>query len=156
LATTVAVDQGRRGRRELEARQTLARGTRDGLDPRGVVGPVSRAARERLASLEFSAPTATLIDGDGRRQTPWTSDPAEIREYTFGRQVTEPYDLTRSILVGLREFAPDRVVLPGPGNTLGGVVGQVLVEEGWRGVRSKSDFQVAQSSDAPIVESMRR
>ncbi|MEO0651077.1 MAG: ACP S-malonyltransferase [Planctomycetota bacterium] len=120
------------------------------------VEPVSRAARERLASLEFSAPTATLIDGDGRRQTPWTSDPAEIREYTFGRQVTEPYDLTRSILVGLREFAPDRVVLPGPGNTLGGIVGQVLVEEGWRGVRSKSDFQVAQSSDAPIVESMRR
>ena len=120
------------------------------------VEPVSRAARERLADLEFSRPTATLIDGDGRRQSPWTSSPTEIRDYTFGRQVVAPYDLTRSVLVGLREYAPERVVLPGPGNTLGGIVGQVMAREGWRGIRTKADFQALQGGDAPLVESMRR
>ncbi|MHC4263361.1 MAG: ACP S-malonyltransferase [Planctomycetota bacterium] len=121
-----------------------------------LVEPVSRAARERLAGLEFGTPTATLIDGDGRRHTPWSSDPTELREYTFGQQVVAPYDLTTSILVGMREYAPDRVVLPGPGNTLGGVVGQCLIAESWRGVHSKADFQTLQSSEEPLVESMRR
>lgn len=121
-----------------------------------LVEQVSREARQRLASLEFGAPTTTLIDGDGRRHTPWSSDPAELGEYTFGRQVTAPYDLSSSIFVGLREYAPDRVVLPGPGNTLGGVVAQVAIAEGWRGLSSKADFQALQASDEPLVESMRR
>ena len=56
--------------------------------------------------------------------------------------------------VALREFAPETVVLPGPGNTLGGIVGQVLAAEGWRGVRSKADFLEMQSGSAPFVVSM--
>jgi acyl transferase domain-containing protein len=121
-----------------------------------LVEPVGRAARERLESLDFARPSATLIDGDGRRHTPWSSDPAEIRAYTFGRQVIAPYDLTASIRVGLCEYAPDRVVLPGPGNPLGGVVAQVLIAERWRGLATKADFQALQAGDRPLVESMRR
>ncbi len=56
--------------------------------------------------------------------------------------------------VALREFAPDRLVLPGPGNTLGSIVGQVLIAERWGGLRSKGDFQALQATAAPIVESM--
>jgi [acyl-carrier-protein] S-malonyltransferase len=70
--------------------------------------------------------------------------------------VTAPYDLSSSIFVGLREYAPDRVVLPGPGNTLGGVVAQVAIAEGWRGLSSKAEFQALQASDEPLIESMRR
>lgn len=117
---------------------------------------VSAAASERLADLRFRAPRTTLIDGRGQRWTPWSSDPEALREYTLRTQVTTPYDLTRALRVLLREHAPARLVLPGPGNTLGGVCGQILVREGWRGIRSREDFTRVQESDAPIVESLGR
>jgi [acyl-carrier-protein] S-malonyltransferase len=117
---------------------------------------VSDEARARLSDLSFQRPIATLIDGRGRQHSPWSADPDTLRDYTFGAQVTEPYDLSASLRVLLREFAPDRVVLPGPGNTLGGILGQVLVSEGWSGIRSKADFQAVQASDSPLVESVRR
>ena len=121
-----------------------------------LVQSVADAARARLGELEFGAPRVTLIDGLGRRFTPWSSDAQAIADYTFGTQVVAPYDLTASIRVGLREFAPDRVILPGPGNTLGGVVAQVAIGERWRGLDSKTAFSALQKSDEPLVESMRR
>jgi len=116
--------------------------------------PVSQAARVALAGLQFSAPRTTLIDGRGRRHTPWSTDVAALAEYTIGAQVTAPYDFTATVRVALRELAPDRLVLPGPGNTLGGVVGQVLCEERWQGLRAKADFVAAQGSPHPLVDSM--
>jgi hypothetical protein len=120
------------------------------------VASVAERARERLSDLVFERPTATLIDGFGRRHSPWSADTDELRRYTLGAQVTEPYDLSASLRVLLREFAPDRIVLPGPGNTLGGVVGQALVRERWRGIDSRAAFTAAQAGDAPPIESMRR
>ncbi|MEM6673907.1 MAG: ACP S-malonyltransferase [Planctomycetota bacterium] len=117
---------------------------------------VAEAAAREFASLPFERPGVTLIDGRGRRFTPWSTDVDELRAYTLGHQVTEPYDFTASVRVGLREFAPDRIVLPGPGNTLGGIVGQVMAAEGWRGVQTKDDFLALQDSDEPFVESTGR
>jgi hypothetical protein len=116
--------------------------------------PVSDAARVALADLEFHVPHTTLIDGRGRRHTPWSTDVATLADYTFRAQVTTPYDFTATVRVALRELAPDRLVLPGPGNSLGGVVGQVLCEERWRGIRSKADFAAVQASEQPQVDSM--
>jgi [acyl-carrier-protein] S-malonyltransferase len=115
---------------------------------------VAEAAAARLADLDFRPPRTTLIDGRGRRFTPWSTDPAELARYTFEDQVVTPYDFTRSVRVALREHAPDRLVCPGPGNTLGGVTGQILVEEGWRGIRSKEDFERVQQGGEPILISM--
>ncbi|RMG46575.1 MAG: hypothetical protein D6718_05395 [Acidobacteria bacterium] len=117
---------------------------------------VAEAARERLSGLAFRPPDVTLVDGRGCRHTPWSGDPAGLREYTLGAQIVETYDLTCSVRVMLREYAPDAVVLPGPGNTLGGVVGQIMIEEGYRGLSSKSDFDAAQRGTAPPVVSMGR
>jgi hypothetical protein len=47
-------------------------------------------------------------------------------------------------------------VLPGPGNPLGSIAGQIVIAEGWRGIRSRSDFDATQQSPVPIVHSMRR
>ncbi len=121
-----------------------------------LVAAVCDEARERLGDLAWRPPTVPLIDGRGRVFTPWSTDLDELAAYTLGTQVREPYDLTASVRVLLCEYAPDRIVLPGPGNTLGGVIGQVLIAEGWRSIRSKADFQAVQSSDNPIVESLRR
>lgn len=116
--------------------------------------PVAEQARSQLARLAFRAPQTTLIDGRGVRWTPWSIDVAALAAYTLGAQVVEPYDFTLSVRVALREHAPDLLVLPGPGNTLGGVCGQILVAEGWRGLRSKTDFERIQQSERPIVLSL--
>ncbi len=120
-----------------------------------LAGVAERAALE-LADLEFRPPGTPLIDGRGARFTPWTTDPSELRAYTLGAQVTTPYRFTTSVRVALREYAPDMLALPGPGNTLGGVCGQILVAEGWRGLASRADFERVQEGDRPPVWSMRR
>ena len=121
-----------------------------------LVHAVSERAHFRLAALTFERPEVTLIDGRGLRFTPWSADLAEMRAYTLGAQVDTPYDFTASVRVALHEYAPDHLVLPGPGNTLGGVCGQILIELGWRGIDSRAAFDEVQGSDAPMIVSMRR
>jgi malonyl CoA-acyl carrier protein transacylase len=121
-----------------------------------LVQSVAERAREQLSRLEFRAPRITLIDGRGARFTPWSTDVRALVEYTLGAQIVTPYDFTRSVRVALREHAPEHLVCPGPGNTLGGVCGQILIAEGWRGIRSREDFDRVQSSEQPILISMRR
>jgi [acyl-carrier-protein] S-malonyltransferase len=117
---------------------------------------VAERAREKMAKLRFRAPEVALVDGRGVRWSPWSADEGELARYTLGEQVVAPFDFTRCVRVVLREHAPERLVLPGPGNSLGGVCGQVLAMEGWRGVRSKGDFEALQAGEEPAVVSMRR
>lgn len=117
---------------------------------------VATRAGASLAGLGWRAPRTTLVDGRGVRTTPWSCDPAALCDYTLGEQVVAPYDFTRSLRVLLREHAPDELVLPGPGNSLGGVCGQVLVAERWRGIASRADFEALQSGPDALVRSMRR
>lgn len=121
-----------------------------------LVARVSELAFERLAQVEFRTPDTTLVDGRGVMHTPWSCDLAALRRYTFGAQVFEPYDFGLSVKVALRELAPDELWCPGPGNTLGGTVGQVVAMEGWRGVHDKSGFATLQEGPAPLLVSMRR
>lgn len=117
---------------------------------------VSAKARERLGAMEFRAPEVTLVDGRGARFTPWSTDVEALREYTLGAQVVTPYDFGLSVRIAVREFAPEVVVLPGPGNPLGSITAQILIAEGWRGMRSRAEFEVVQGSAAPVIVSMRR
>jgi acyl transferase domain-containing protein len=117
---------------------------------------VAARAREQLARLAFRAPERTLVDGRGVRFTPGATDVEALRAYTLGAQIETPYDFTASVRVALREHAPERLVLPGPGNTLGGVCAQILIQERWRGLTSKTDFEAAQASARPTLESLRR
>lgn len=121
-----------------------------------LVRSVSEEARVRLADLAFAKPAVTLIDGRGARFTPWSTDVASLREYTLGAQVVQPYDFALSVRTALREHAPDQLVCPGPGNSLGGVCGQILIAEGWRGIKNKDEFQRAQEGTSPVLVSMRR
>ena len=43
-----------------------------------------------------------------------------------------------SMRVALREYAPDVILLPGPGETLGGVVGGIIAVDGYRGIRTRN------------------
>jgi len=113
---------------------------------------VAQKAQRQLQKIDFRAPAITLIDGRGRRHTPWSADPAEIAAYTLGEQVTTPFDFTASVRTALREYAPDMLALPGPGNSLGGPCGQVLVQQHWNGIESRADFEASPG----LVWSLRR
>jgi len=121
-----------------------------------LVAHVAEAARSTLADLAWSAPSVTLVDGRGARWTPWSTDVAALRDYTLGPQINTPYRFATSVRVILREHAPDVLVLPGPGNSLGGICGQIVVAEGFRDMRSRADFEATQSGGSPVVLSMRR
>jgi hypothetical protein len=113
-------------------------------------------AAERLAGLSWSAPNVTLVDGRGVRFTPWSTDPDELAHHTISEQPVATYDFARSLRVALREYAPDVILLPGPGSSLGEVCAQLIVAEGYRGIRSRADLEKEQAGASPILLSMRR
>ncbi|MES2640124.1 MAG: hypothetical protein V4850_11595 [Myxococcota bacterium] len=124
--------------------------------------PTSERAFADLADLGWRAPAVPLVDGRGVVFRPHHADPAAIRDYTLGAQVTDPYDFAASVRVAMREYAPDALVLLGPGGNLGGAVAQVLIAEGWRQLDSRAAFTRAQAPEGgreggvPVVLSMAR
>jgi len=115
--------------------------------------PVRERAREALADLPLTAPRVPLIDGRGQVWTPYSTDPAALWDYTLGHQLVEPYDFTRAVTVAVEEFAPDRLVVLGPGNTLTGAVAQILIQRNWCGLQDKRGFQARQERD-PVLLAM--
>ncbi len=119
-------------------------------------GDDARAAASAMGSLAWNRPSVTVVDGRGVRHTPWSADPAELARYTLETFSVSRYDLATAVRVALREHAPDVLLVPGPGGSLGAACAHLVVAEGYRGVRSRADFEEAQRSDAPLLLSMRR
>lgn len=117
--------------------------------------PVKDQARQALADLSMQPPKVPLIDGRGHIWTPWSTDPDKLWDYTLGHQLTEPYQFTTAITVAVREYAPDVLIIPGPGTTLGGAVAQSLIQANWQSLDSKDAFVKRQQED-PIVIAMGR
>ena len=120
--------------------------------------PLMHASSARAMALPaawIAGPARPMIDGRGHVWRPHSSDPDALRRYTFTTQILEPYDFTRALHVGLREYAPDRIILLGPGDTLGGAIAQTLIAIEWRGLRSKADFQEMQAAE-PFLLAMGR
>lgn len=113
-------------------------------------------AAERLSGLTWERPNVTLVDGGGRRFTPWSTDPAELERATLGEHIVSTWDFARSMRVALREYAPDVVLLAGPGSSLGAPCAQLIVAEGYRGIRSRAELDAVQAGERPILLSMRR
>jgi [acyl-carrier-protein] S-malonyltransferase len=121
--------------------------------------PLMKGSSERALALPgewIGGPDVPMIDGRGHIWRPHATDAEALRRYTFAAQILETYDFTRAIQVAVKEYAPDRIILLGPGDTLGGAIAQALIAIEWRGLRSKADFQAAQASDAPILLAMGR
>jgi hypothetical protein len=114
------------------------------------------AAAERLGGLAWDRPKVTLVDGRGTRFTPFSTDPSRLAQQTLLEQADAPYDFARAFRVALREYAPDVVLLPGPGATLGTACAQLIVAEGYRGIRSRTELEAVQAGPSPLLLSMRR
>lgn len=115
----------------------------------------SRRGLEALAGLGWQAPRIPLIDGRGNQWRPLSADPTALYRYTLETQVLETFDFSATVRVALREYAPDVLVLLGPGDTLGAAVAQVLIAERWQGIDSRDAFAQRQQDD-PLLISMAR
>jgi acyl transferase domain-containing protein len=120
-----------------------------------LMAATAERARSDLANLPIRSPAITLIGGDGAVYRPWAS-PTALWAYTLGAQIVETFDFARAIATALGELGPDVVVLPGPGDALGGAIAQILIAQRWRGLRDRADFVAMQASDRPILLAMQR
>lgn len=102
---------------------------------------------------DFGSGIIPAIDGRGRIWSPRAFDRKAIYDYTLGDQLTDTYDFTRAVQVAAADFAPDTIIVLGPGTTLGAPVIQALISSGWRGLSGKADFQTRQAEN-PILISM--
>jgi len=110
-------------------------------------------ARSDNPLSDFGVGEIPAIDGQGRIWSPRAFNRDAIYAYTLGGQLTDSYDFTRAVQVAAAEFAPDTVIVLGPGTTLGAPIAQALIASGWRGLSSKADFQARQQGE-PILISM--
>lgn len=115
--------------------------------------PVANMGRQQLPVRLFESPTLPLIDGRGHTWFPNSTDHNALWDYTLGQQVCQTYDFTLAIQHAVKEFAPDKIIITGPGNSLGGAVAQALVAIQWYGLTSKKDFVDRQKTD-PILFAM--
>ena len=111
----------------------------------------SERAVAQLPIEGFGSPGRPMVDGRGHIWRPFASRPEALHDYTFVPQILETYDFTRAVQVAVSEHAPDRIILLGPGDTLGGAIAQALIAIQWRGLRSKRDFQEMQASSPYLV-----
>ena len=113
-------------------------------------------AAARLGELGWERPKVTIVDGRGVRFTPLSADPARLADQSLVGHAEAPYDFARAFRVALREYAPDVVLLPGPGATLGTACAQLIVAEGYRGIRSRTELEAVQAGPSPLLLSMHR
>jgi malonyl CoA-acyl carrier protein transacylase len=112
--------------------------------------PMAKAA---LPQSLFTQPDIPMIDGQGNI---WRSGSAELEKlyhYTLGAQIKSTFDFSKAVEVGVKEYAPDVIIILGPGSTLGGPTAQELIKHQWEGLASKADFKQRQS-DNPYIISM--
>ncbi len=114
-----------------------------------------RQALRDLHDLQISQPTVPMIDGNGHIWRPQACSIQNLLEYTLGQQVVEVYDFSAMIQSALQHFAPDHIILLGPGSNLGGAIAQVMIDVGWQGIQNKNDF-IERQQHNPFILSMGR
>ncbi len=112
--------------------------------------PLAKAANP---VADFERGTIPLIDGTGRIWTDNAFNLADIYDYTLGEQLNRCYDFSKSVHVAATEFAPDVIIVLGPGTTLGAPTAQALIANNWRALSSKTGFVERQAVE-PVMLSM--
>jgi len=120
-----------------------------------LMAAASERALDQLAGLPWRQPALPLIDGRGAQWRPLSCDPEELCRYTLETQVLTTFDFASTVRVALHEYAPERLVLLGPGDALFSAVAQVLIAERWQGIDSREAFLERQQEE-PFVLSMAR
>jgi [acyl-carrier-protein] S-malonyltransferase len=118
-----------------------------------LMAPIAAEGQATLPASLFRDPKLPLIDGRGAIWWPGASDREALYHYTLETQVVAPYDFTRAIAIAAREFAPDLLIVTGPGTTLGGAIAQSLILADWRGLADRASFRARQNEE-PLLLSL--
>lgn len=111
----------------------------------------SKKAFEILPISLFKKPELPMVDGRGHIWQDYATDLTQLYNYTFNHQVVREFDFTKAVSVSLKEFCPDRLILLGPGNSLGGAIGQILIENRWLDIDSKAKFSETQKQNPFLI-----
>jgi len=114
---------------------------------------ISDKAMAKISQYSLAKPNIPLIDGRGYIWQPHSCDVEKLYRYTFDHQICETYNFSKAIEVACKEFAPDCVIVLGPGSTLGPPVAQQLIKMRWHNINSKQTFKTQQNND-PFVLNM--
>ena len=112
---------------------------------------ISEMAFNSISPKNFQKPSIPIIDGKGNIWSPYSTNVSSLFEYTLGDQVSDVFNFSKAMSVALKEFCPDKVLLLGPGNSLGGVIGQILIKNKWNGIISKKYFSEQQKEDPFLI-----
>ena len=112
---------------------------------------ISEKAFNLISPKNFQKPSIPVIDGKGNIWSPFSTNVSSLFEYTLGDQVSDVFNFSKAMSVALKEFCPDKVLLLGPGNSLGGVIGQILIKNKWNGMISKKYFSEQQKDDPFLI-----
>ncbi|APE27899.1 ACP S-malonyltransferase [Aurantiacibacter gangjinensis] len=112
---------------------------------------VTKMAQDALPAAMFAVPKVPMVDGRGVIWSPDSTDVEALYDYTLFTQIVETYDFARSVEVACKEFAPDRLMLMGPGSSLGAPIAQTLIRHRWNGLTSREDFMSAQADDPFLI-----
>lgn len=118
-----------------------------------LMSEIAVQARQLLPASLFDTPKLPLVDGRGHIWQPYATDLTTLHHYTLGHQIDCTYDYSAAIEVALKEFAPDALIILGPGATLGGPTAQCLLQHRWFDLSSKQDFKQRQQNN-PVILSM--
>jgi len=118
-----------------------------------LLADVAKRAMSLMSAELFNRPDIPLIDGLGQVWQPYSCDVEQLYDYTLNTQVLAPYNFSKAIEVAIKEFAPDKLIILGPGATLGGAVAQSLISHHWLNLHSKADF-IAQQKQDPYILAM--
>lgn len=116
-----------------------------------LLNETSQKAFASLPASLFNAPQIPMIDGQGKIWQPYNTDVNALHHYTLGPQVNSSYDFSAAIRVAIKEFAPDKLIILGPGATLGGAVAQELIKHNWQDIGNKAEFIQKQKEDPFIL-----
>jgi len=108
-------------------------------------------AQAFLPQSLFCQASIPMIDGNGRIWQPKGADLQALYKYTLGDQINQPYNFTKSLEVGIKEFAPDKIIVLGPGTTMGPPVAQTIIANQWFGINSRANFKKRQDIDSVIL-----
>ncbi|MCI5047332.1 MAG: hypothetical protein MRY59_07505, partial [Aquisalinus sp.] len=108
-------------------------------------------AQSRLSADMFRKPDIPLVDGCGNIWSAYATDTSRLYNYTLGTQINETYDFSKAVEIAVKEFAPDKLLITGPGTTMGAPVAQELIRHHWHGLDSKTAFKALQEKSPYII-----
>ena len=121
-----------------------------------LLNEITYLAKDKNSIEIFDKPKIPIIDGMGNIWSNFSTNISKLYDYTFGYQIVNPFDYTKAITVAIKEFAPDKIILLGPGNSLGAPTAQILIKENWLEMDSKESFQAIQDEKSYIISMSRK